>query len=65
MPCEGSVASVPGAGELALLDWNGDDRIDLSDAIGSLSWLFLGTSPAHVLGSACIPVAGCPPTCVP
>jgi hypothetical protein len=64
LPCEGGTADTPGAGELALLDWNGDGilraGLDISDPIGLLGWLFTSDRPPHVLGSVCIPIAGCP-----
>ncbi|MBI4583416.1 MAG: hypothetical protein HY717_05265 [Planctomycetes bacterium] len=42
-----------------MLDFNGDSGIDQSDAIGILSWKFLG-GPPHLLGIACVPIADCP-----
>ncbi|MGQ9589055.1 MAG: metallophosphoesterase [Planctomycetota bacterium] len=62
LPCEGGSAGDPGPGERALLDWNGDGAIDLSDPVGALGFLFLGAGP-HALGSACIPLDGCPKVC--
>ncbi len=53
LPCEGGTAAQPGAGELALLDSIGDGRLDISDAVSVLSWLFLAGSPPH-LGLECI-----------
>ncbi|MBI4585758.1 MAG: VCBS repeat-containing protein [Planctomycetes bacterium] len=64
LPCEGETAGDPGAGERALLDWNGDENIDLSDVISLLSWRFTGTLPPHVLGAACTRIAGCPEACL-
>src|SRR4029453_15908646 len=60
LPCEGGTAGAPGPGELALLDVNGDTRIDLSDAVFILGWLFTGTNLPPVLGTECVPIAGCP-----
>ena len=45
-----------------LLDSNGDLVLDITDAVVLLTWKFLG-GPAHVLGTACRLVAGCPSTC--
>ena len=50
---------------LALLDWQPDGGVDLSDVIGMLSFLFLGTD-AHPLAvpgaetTGCVPLPGCP-----
>ncbi len=57
-PC--SQSATPGAGDVALLDWNGDAQIDLSDAVASLLHLFLGDS-GHPLGTttACVSIVGC------
>ena len=59
LPCEGRAAAVPVAGDLALLDANGDGRIDISDAVSVLGYLFLGNTPPPVLGSQCTRIAGC------
>ena len=50
---------------LALLDWNGDESIDLSDGIGTLLWLFSGSPSAapHVLGNDCVLIPTCTQTC--
>ena len=57
------------AGNVRLLDWQGDGAIDVADAVGSLTFLFLG-GPAHVLSDPsspdeCVPIVGCPglPAC--
>jgi hypothetical protein len=47
-----------------LLDTNGDGFVDLSDAVGILGFLFLGT-PGPALGSECVFISGCPLACVP
>ncbi len=62
LPCEGGTASLPGEGDLALMDVNGDGGIDLSDGVSILSFLFLGSKPP-VLGEECVPIAGCPDKC--
>ena len=46
----------------ALMSWGEVPDIDLSDAVALLNWKFLG-GPAHVLGSSCTPIAGCPDVC--
>ena len=46
-PCECGTASNPGPGELALVDFNGDGKIDLSDPLGTLAFLFLGGNRAR------------------
>ena len=59
LPCGGA----PGdPGNRTLLDWNGDARVDASDAILTLDHLFRG-GPAHVLGTGCVEVQGCPALC--
>lgn len=58
LPCEGKTAPAPGPGELALLDFNGNGGIDISDAVALLTWRFLG-GEAHPLGTGCIPIPGC------
>lgn len=59
LPCGGA----PGdPGNRTLLDWNGDSRVDASDAILTLDHLFRG-GPAHVLGTGCVEVQGCPALC--
>jgi hypothetical protein len=59
LPC-GPAASAPG--NLLLLDSNGDGSVDISDALSALRFLFLG-GPPHVLGTECVPIAGCPGAC--
>jgi hypothetical protein len=63
----GSVAPAPcggggSAGSMALLDSNGDGRVDLGDPVHLLGFLFLG-GPSHELGTECVPVTGCPDVC--
>ena len=55
-PCGDGTATHPG--NVQLLDWNGDEALDLSDAVASLSFLFIGGLP-HELGSDCVAIAGC------
>jgi hypothetical protein len=45
-----------------LLDTNGDRSLDLSDAIHTLRYLFLGDGPPEG-GTDCIPIAGCASAC--
>ena len=48
----------------ALMSWGSAPDIDLSDAVALLNWKFLG-GPAHVLGTGCTPIDGCPDVCDP
>ena len=54
------------AGDNAFLrgDSNTDTRVDLSDAIFTLAYLFQG-GQAHALGIACTGIADCPDACDP
>jgi hypothetical protein len=47
---------------MALLDVNADGKLDLSDPVSLLGFLFLGGTPP-VLGTECIKIAGCPAKC--
>ncbi len=58
-PCEGLVSS---EANVALLDTNGDQRLDTSDAIHTLVYLFIGGEPP-ALGTECRPFIGCPEIC--
>ncbi len=60
-PCSGGLND-PLGGNLALLDSNGDARVDLSDSIYNLRNLFLG-GPSHILGTPCQEIVGCPDIC--
>jgi hypothetical protein len=46
----------------SLLDWNGDRVLNLTDPIALLVHLFQSGVP-HVMGSECVPAAGCSKTC--
>jgi hypothetical protein len=59
LPCGGGTASSPIAGDLALADVNGDGKIDVSDPVSILGFLFLGTKPP-ALGKDCVRIIGCP-----
>jgi len=66
LPCGSGVAAE--AGNLALLDWNGDSVLDLSDGIGELAWLFNQTSESglgapHVQGNDCQAIPFCSAGC--
>ena len=55
------------AANLKLLDWQPDGGIDISDAVASLSFLFLGVPP-HAMApeaepSGCVRIEGCPDKC--
>ncbi len=43
-------------------DVNDDGKLDLSDPVSILGFLFLGGSPP-VLGTECVRIAGCPESC--
>lgn len=55
-PCEEGGAQSPG--NRAILDWSGDAKVDVTDVIHSLHYLFLA-GPPHFEGGACKPVLGC------
>jgi hypothetical protein len=61
LPCGESLDST---GNQRLLDWNGDNAVTLTDAVGALSHLFRG-GPAHVLGptSDCVQLESCDAVC--
>jgi hypothetical protein len=48
----------------ALVDWQPDDRIDVSDAVATITFLFLGGDrhPRAVPGAekSCVRIEGCP-----
>ena len=59
-PCgDGPIDS---AGNKVIVDWDGNDVVNLTDGIGPLLYLFLGGAP-HVRGVECIPVPGCARGC--
>ena len=62
LPC--GDGSSNGAGNLTLLDFNGDQSLDITDGIALLRYLFLGGQP-HVLGTRCLLIDGCPAQCAP
>jgi hypothetical protein len=47
---------------IAASDSNGDGRIDLSDPVSILGFLFHGARPP-ALGTECVWIAGCPDVC--
>jgi hypothetical protein len=59
LPCADRSARHPA--NRRLLDFNGDDgrAVDITDALASLSFLFLSGAP-HPLGSSCLPILDCP-----
>ena len=62
LPCGDGLLSAPG--NLALLDANGDARVDLSDASQLLGFLFMHGA-AHSSGVGCLTIATCPSLCAP
>ena len=60
LPCEG--VSLNEGGNLLLLDHNGDEAVDLADAIAVLGFLFQEGSE-HALGRSCTRIEGCPNAC--
>jgi hypothetical protein len=62
VPCEGG--SIHDAGNIRLLDHNGDSVVDVSDPVALLLWIFQGGSP-HPLavpgqeGTECVQIGGC------
>ena len=65
LPCGDESANDPA--NLALLDWNGDLVIDISDGIASVRWQFDAGSgaPEHTLGTECTMIPTCPQVCTP
>ncbi len=61
LPCG---ADVDAPGNVSLLDWNGDQLVDISDGISMLLYLFVGGND-HVLGKDCVRIVGCPQICEP
>ena len=58
-PCEGPLGA---AGNLVVLDQNGDGQVSISDAVHGLAYLFRG-GPPPVEGAFCVRVPGCPSIC--
>jgi hypothetical protein len=50
------------AGNRTILDWDGNNEVNLTDAVASLRYLFLSGEP-HAAGTACIAVQGCVDAC--
>ncbi len=61
LPCGDGTSSNPS--NLKLLDFNGDSKLDISDAVADLSFLFNAGLP-HALGTTCVRIDGCGPTCL-
>ena len=59
LPCEGGIDS---AGNLVVLDTNGDAGFNVSDVVYLLNFLFSG-GPGPVAGERCISVDGCAAMC--
>ena len=60
LPCEGD--DIQSGGNRLLLDIDSSSRVDITDAIYLLSYLFLdGSAPR--LGTTCVPIPGCPDQC--
>jgi len=60
LPCDG--ANINDGANRTLLDVNGDERVDLADAIYTLGFLFQH-GPQPVLGTKCVRIEGCPNRC--
>jgi len=59
VPCGGGLGT---ESNQILLDWSGDNELELSDAILLLNWLF-ASGPAHTLGAECTAIGACPDIC--
>ena len=63
LPCDVG-ASGPGPDATALVNWNGDGGLDVSDVISAASFLFLGGLQHPLAGASpltdCVRIAGCP-----
>lgn len=62
LPCAGG--TLADEGNRLLLDVNSDAGVNLTDAVQVLAYLFQG-GPPPALGTACIPIPGCPDACGP
>jgi len=60
LPCEGGTLESPG--NIALLDVNGDAKVDIGDPVHVLNFLFSGGGPPSA-GPECTPLPGCPDAC--
>ena len=60
LPCQEGTIDDPA--NISLLDVNGDNSLNLTDAIHSLAYLFMGGAPP-VPGTECRPIPGCPEAC--
>ncbi|MBI4600589.1 MAG: CotH kinase family protein [Planctomycetes bacterium] len=60
LPCEGT--SVTDGGNKTILDLNGDESVNVSDAVYLLNFLFRG-GPVPSRGTSCVRVQGCPTAC--
>lgn len=52
-------------GSRLLLDANGDDFLDIGDAVTTLVYLFRDGSAPPALGTECVRIQGCPEVCSP
>ncbi len=62
LPCDGGQVGSPG--NVLLLDSDGNQSVDLTDAIYILAYLFR-SGPEPVLGTSCVRMEGCPDACRP
>jgi hypothetical protein len=60
LPCGGE--SLASEANRAMLDFNDDTRVNLADTIYFLGYLFMN-GPAHVRGTVCVHLEGCPEAC--
>jgi hypothetical protein len=49
-------------GNVILLDWNGDEGVDISDVVSAAIWVFVD-GQAHAQGSSCRVLTGCLAAC--
>jgi hypothetical protein len=60
LPCgDGTLAS---EGNISLIDTNGDEEVDLTDAVYALLYLF-GGGPPPASGTGCVPIPACVDAC--
>jgi hypothetical protein len=62
-----SMSAQGSSADIALMDWNGDGALDLSDGTSMLMFLFIDNRPendhAFAPARSCVPIAACPNLC--